>query len=1116
MKKKYLLFAIPAVCSIFSVLASDENVQKQVYPYAFAPAEGLVNRYEKPQRQELCINGLWDFQAVPLPADYRQGKGVAPELPEPSAGAWDNVKIKIPSPWNINSFANRGLEGPDHRNFPSYPASWEQVKMAWMRKTVTVPADWSGKTIKLHFEAVAGFAEVYVNHKKVAENFDLFLPFDADITDVAEPGKSIEIRVGVRSQSLFEDHSTIGRRIVPAGSMWGYHIAGIWQDVFLTALPEVHIEDVFVKPRVSENRLELEVTICNHSKKKESLTLQGTISEWLNKAGNEVNSAPVPAWELGRKALDIPVARVTVEAGQSLKQLIGIPVSGNVLACWTPDEPNLYGLVLNLTAKKQTIDTKYERFGWREWTIRSVAPSGQQPGDGAGRGGVQYLNGKPFELRGDSWHFMGVPQMTRRYAWAWFKAIKDANGNAVRPHAQIYPRFYLDMADEMGICVMNETAIWASDGGPKMDAPQFWEACKEHIRRFVLRDRNHASVFGWSVSNENKPVIRHVFNRPDLMAPQMQAWRDWLEIVTTNDPTRPWVSSDGEDDGDGILPVTVGHYGDTASMKRWAETGKPWGIGEHSMAYYGTPEQVAKYNGERAYESQQGRMEGLANECYHLIAGQRNMHASYVSVFNLAWYSLKPLPFGKKDLTAPPSLTGDGIFFENYTEGLPGIQPERIGPYCSTFNPGYDPNLPLYEPWPMFDAIRAANAPGGPAWSEWKDAGPAKKAGESGSPDGEGTHSGNRNRYEDTSTPPGAGKKYSHVIYIGSENTAGTQNVSLKNTLLKQGVSFSPQTFSPSTSLFIIDGSVDLDAANEKLLMHNMAKGADLWIWGITSQTSGSYRNILPLPLTVEPRTISSFLPVSKSWMKGLRNSDFYFCEVQRADASLYGLAGPLADEAQVLLNACNTDWRKWNKRPEEIKTAATLRSENERKGAAPAFIRYSGEHSDIYISTLTEFANSEKGFNTLSAMLENAGIACEKTDTSVEDLFFIRDGALQFPASAGDKFRQTAENQQELELWIWSNRPLDDLLIEPDMPKLSLSVHARESSLDLNGTPAKRNIRNPRDSDYIELPLQQGWNRLLLKIGANDKNDFSATFNCNNRSEFLETLKISFENQAH
>lgn len=263
---------------------------------------------------------------------------------------------------------------------------------------------------------------------------------------------------------------------------------------------------------------------------------------------------------------------------------------------------------------------------------------------------------------------MGIPQLTRRYAWAWFTAIKGMNGNAVRPHAQVYPRFYLDMADEMGICVLNETANWASDGGPKLDSDTFWETSKEHLARFVLRDRNHASVFGWSISNENKPVILHVYNRPELMPAQKKAWEEWRDIVQKYDPTRPWISADGEDDGDGILPTTVGHYGDMTSMKRWVEIGKPWGIGEHSMAYYGTPEQVARYNGEEAYESQEGRMRGLAYECYHLLANQRKMGASYASVFNMAWYGLKPLPLGKKDLTTPPSLTEDGVFFPEYID----------------------------------------------------------------------------------------------------------------------------------------------------------------------------------------------------------------------------------------------------------------------------------------------------------------------------------------------------------------------------------------------------------------------------------------------------------------
>ena len=90
----------------------------------------------------------------------------------------------------------------------------------------------------------------------------------------------------------------------------------------------------------------------------------------------------------------------------------------------------------------------------------------------------------------------------------------------------------------------------------------------------------------------------------------------------------------------------------------------------------------------------------------------------------------------------------------------------------------------------------------------------------------------------------------------------------------------------------------------------------------------------------------------------------------------------------------------------------------------------------------------------------------------------------------------------------------MDDLLIEPNMPKLNLFVHAQESSLEVNGTSVKRNILGRKESDYVELPLQQGWNHLILKIGVNDKNDFRSTFNCSNRNEFLETLKVSFENQ--
>lgn len=230
--------------------------------------------------------------------------------------------------------------------------------------------------------------------------------------------------------------------------------------MFLTAVPKVNVSGVYVKPFVSQNKLQLEVTVENNGQKTVSVQLQADIYKWINKAGGKT--------------------MVTVE----------IPVKEGELDYWTPEHPNLNALLLSLRQGKNVIDVKYERFGWREWTFR---------------GTEQCLNGKPYPLKGDSWHFHGIPQMTRRYAWAWYTAIKDMNANAVRLHAQVYPKFYMDMADELGICVLDETANWASDGGPKLDSELFWAHFKDHLKRFIERDRNHPSVFGWSISNETSP-----------------------------------------------------------------------------------------------------------------------------------------------------------------------------------------------------------------------------------------------------------------------------------------------------------------------------------------------------------------------------------------------------------------------------------------------------------------------------------------------------------------------------------------------------------------------------------------------------------------------------------
>ncbi|WP_431210376.1 glycoside hydrolase family 2 protein [Puia sp. P3] len=561
----------------------------------------------------------------------------------------------------MNSFADRQGQGGDFRTYPSYPKSWETIKMGWLQKDFTIPSGWKGKKIQLYFEALAGDAEIIVNGKPAGNRFDIFLPFTIDITDLVNYGKPNQLRVGIRKPSLFDHRGSYGRRPYQAGSFWGQHIAGIWQDVYVEAIPPVHISNIYVQPLLDSNRLQAGITVTNETATTQTLTIGGDIYRWI------AGTLPLPSTQLETTpTLSFPDQSITIPPHATTIQSLTITVNDR-LQKWSPDNPALYGLVAHLssghpiTGPTQTLDARYTRFGYRQTALKN---------------NQFLLNNQPFTLKGDSWHFLGIPQMTRRYAWAWFTALRDAHLNAVRLHAQPYPSFYLDIADEMGIMVLDETAVWASDGGPKLDDPNFWQDTREQLQQQILRDRNHPSVFGWSVSNEVKPVIRNVMHGPQsMMDTLLNNFSLWSAICKKLDPSRPWVSADGEDDGDGRLPLYIVHYGGTDAMDRAHRTGKPRGVGEAGNAYYATPQQVAEINGSRAYQSFAGRMEGVATSSWSSLMAQRSRDAVYRSVFNLVWYGLQPLALGMNDTTKPPSAD-DGIFFTSYKEG-PTRRPAR-------------------------------------------------------------------------------------------------------------------------------------------------------------------------------------------------------------------------------------------------------------------------------------------------------------------------------------------------------------------------------------------------------------------------------------------------------
>ena len=598
-------------------------------------------RQDPKLRPQLCLNGEWDFQP-----------DSANTLAFPPPANWDKVRIRIPSPWNVNSFS-RG-EGGDFNCFPSYPKAWETPLCAWHRRIFTAPADMRGKRVFVRFEAVLWAADVYLNGKRAGGHEGGFTPFELDVTDLVRFDQPNELIVGVKDRHLFD---TNGRTPYGWGSFWGEAMRGIWQDVTLIARPQVYVADVFVKPSVATMALSLEVTVRNTSAR-----------EWSGSLGNAIS----PDGKSREVAKGLPSRSVTIPPGET--RTLKIEQAWPDAKLWWPDSPQLYVLKTFLG----TGDALLTRFGFKELKI------------GADKRKFT-LNGVPFSGRADAWHFMGVPQMSPVYPATWYKMAKSANVNVIRLHAMIYPEFYLDVADEMGMLIVDETPLWGSAGNFYYN-DDFWRRGRQVCEEFVRRDRNHPSVALWSVANE-------IYFCGDIKTSGAPSY-DWIfahyaelaQGMKTLDPTRE-VSSDGDNDLGGRLPIYSWHYPGPADPG----VKKTQTIGESGSMYYSVPPEYAYLGGDRAYLTSNDRMALIGEESFNNIEGYRKW-AAYATVFNLVWYGLEPLNFQNVNFKYPDLAT-------------PGMKPERLGAYSTMLNGGRDPELPDYIPNPLYGHVKDAFTP---------------------------------------------------------------------------------------------------------------------------------------------------------------------------------------------------------------------------------------------------------------------------------------------------------------------------------------------------------------------------------------------------------------------
>ncbi len=416
----------------------------------FAQQSSTAGFYEVPGsgREVFNFNTGWRF----LQGDAEGAAEVAFD-----DASWEVVNL----PHTVSLIA---AEGSGCRNYQG---------PAWYRKHVTFGPEFAGRRLFLHFEAIMGRSEIFVDGRSVCKHTGGYLPVVLDLQEAGVPtGRPVVI--AVRADNSDDGSYPPGK---PEDVLdFTYH-GGIYRDCWLVSTGETYITDpnlvdhvagggIFVhSEEVSAARavVVVETDVRNDAPKARTVT----VDTRLVLDGGEVQKA---------------ATRVTLPAGASRKVTQRMEVKAPAL--WTPQTPRLYSVRSTLLAGKTVIDGMETRTG-----IRSIEFRGK---DGF------FLNGQPYEGK-----LMGVNRH-QDYAYignampnnlTWRDAVLLRNAGCTIIRSAHYPQdpSFMDACDALGMFVIVATPGWQFWN----DDPAFAEHVYDDIRQMVRRDRNHPSVLMW-------------------------------------------------------------------------------------------------------------------------------------------------------------------------------------------------------------------------------------------------------------------------------------------------------------------------------------------------------------------------------------------------------------------------------------------------------------------------------------------------------------------------------------------------------------------------------------------------------------------------------------------
>lgn len=476
------------------------------WPFESIEAARVGDRDRSPLVQSL--NGDWRFTWTPTPEQAPQDFW----RKDFDASSWK--LLPVPSSWQMHGYDTPIYKSSgypfriDPPRVTSEPTeTWTTFKHrnpvgSYLRQ-FEIPSEWKGKRVFLHFAGVDGAFGVWLNGEFVGYSEGSRSPAEFDGTDHVQPGaNTLAMRVYRYSDGTYlEDQD-----------MW--RLSGIHREVVLIATPEARIADFTVRTELDADYRDAELAIDLKLDADEPLDGWTVQAELFDADGKAVLAEPLrhdakPILNLANDAA-VLVER-TPQRGVGPFGWLRTRVKAPKL--WTAETPSLYRLVLSLVdADGAVVQATGCDVGFREVEVRD---------------GRLLVNGKPVKLRGVNrhehdpvtGHALSLESMQRD-----IELMKRANINAVRTaHYPNDPRWY-ELCDRLGMYVLDEADLETHGLRGKLASDPRWAAAfLDRVIRLVERDKNHASVIGWSLGNESG------------WGPNFAACAAWTH---TTDPTR--------------------------------------------------------------------------------------------------------------------------------------------------------------------------------------------------------------------------------------------------------------------------------------------------------------------------------------------------------------------------------------------------------------------------------------------------------------------------------------------------------------------------------------------------------------------------------------------------